>query len=176
MCCVLLGRMLIWNCRHHILTFIKWRMICSWFVRQRGSNLNHMFTAIWKSEYVKHVVWWESAYLFIHVGRDLKNVSFEQFLSLNIMVIRTCPTLQGCFVVYCTVELYSSGRWLSGSVWPFGYTFSCCKCTVSSYGLNFPPIYQIHSIRNCVLFYWWVIYKGKAIPLRALAGPEGFRM
>ena len=29
------------------------------------------------------------------------------------------------------VELHMSGRWLSGSAWPFGWTLSYCNCTAS---------------------------------------------
>jgi hypothetical protein len=60
-----------------------------------------------------------------------------------------------------TAELHLSGRWLSGSAWTFGWTFSYCNCTTSFfYGLKFSPICQIH-IRNCILIFY--LYANKYV-------------
>ena len=53
-----------------------------------------------------------------------------------------------------TVEIHLSGRWLSGSAWPFWQTFSDCNCTACFYGWKFFP--QMSNTNKESNVYWTV--------------------
>ena len=52
--------------------------------------------------------------------------------------------------------LHLYGHWLSRLTWPYGETFSYCKCTTYFHGLNSPPNRQIHKQHYALMFYLYV--------------------
>jgi hypothetical protein len=56
------------------------------------------------------------------------------------------------WMLVITVELHLSRCRLFRLAWPFGETFSYCKCISYFHGLNPPPNHQIHMWNYVLIF------------------------